>query len=207
MQRTKEWADLAKSLLTSLAILIGGGWALYTFVLTERPQALVDIEILKEHCLERGSLDIKIIDNKKSYPQLKGAIFGAVEIKNVGTRPVLLDISQRPPIRISTVEFDEGVIKQKTILKAFDLEFFRAPSEISVAAGQMSGLQPIDKISILPGRTVSESFVAKVTSSGWYMIDFWGGPRDIGADDETCRKYRESGKNFVWEATSIFLVD
>jgi hypothetical protein len=199
-------ANFVQSLLTSLAILVGGGWAVYTFWWTQSPQALVDIETLKDRCLRKGSLDIKIVDNIKSYPQLKDTIVGAVEFKNVGTRPVLLDLANDHPIRISKVEFtDNGTIAHQTISQVVDLEFYRAPSVNSTPLPA----EAESKISILPGRTVSEPFVAKVKSNGWYMIDFWGGKRDIETTDATCSKSLTDAKElpeFAWEATAIVLV-
>jgi hypothetical protein len=215
----KKWVAvvaIVQGVITSIAIVAAGLWALFTFVVTQSPLAVVRTELLKEHCTASGTLDINIIDNRKSYPQERISpppqiIIGQVEMKNVGTRRVLVKVPNNP-IRISKISFEpSGEIKQRDIVYDQDIQFFRAPSSIGLINKRaMSADSPDGDISILPGRTARQPFMAKVDSDGWYMVDFYGGPRDIDSDDPYCRKYSDNPNQpipFHWEATAIFYVN
>jgi hypothetical protein len=213
MKTLQRWVTLVQSVLTCLAIVIGGIWAYYTFFSSQSPWAIVNTELLKEHCTARGALDIRIVDDSKSYPSQKGVIVGHIEIKNVGTRPVTLQLGNYPAIRIAKIDFEtDGKVTQRTISNGVDIELYRAPSLVPKAddAGSSVSTQPINAINILPRATKRQPFVVRVPSNNWYMIDFWGGDREMMSEDSSCKRNSDDERRlqgYAWEGTAIFHVD
>lgn len=193
LERVKIVCETIQSLAVSVAVLVGGSWALYKYVILESPTGQVALDELKRICASRGSLDIKIEATDETLQ-----LFGKVLIKNIGTRVVALDMREDSPITVSQLAFPEpGKIEAATtFLVKFPYQFGQAP---------IAGL---DFFSILPGRTVELHFATAVKNPGAYLISFMGGRRNVDPDEEICRKSSSGAEHqdLVWAATSIHYI-
>jgi hypothetical protein len=77
-------------------------------------------------------------------------------------------------------------------------------------AGSSVATQPINAINILPRATKRQPFVVRVPSNNCYMIDFWGGHREMMSEDSSCKRNSDDERRlqgYAWEGTAIFHVD
>jgi hypothetical protein len=184
---TGKIADIANKIIVSLAIVVGGGWALYKFEISESPTAQLDLDRIKRICAERGSLDIRIDATHKGK-----ILFGKVVVKNIGTREVSLDMRQEAPIYVAELNFtSDGDTKASNIIKAgFPYVFEGHPDH------------RLTFFSILPGRTTELHFATSLAHSGTYLISFNGGPRHVSPDAAVCGTTLDNNE-YVWGASAI----
>jgi hypothetical protein len=190
LERVKLIFETITTFLTSLAILLGGGWAFYRYVVLESPESQLALEELKKLCDARGALDIRIkpsnLDNRAA-----GVLSGIVEMKSVGTRPVEIDFTKEAPLIFSEVVFiDTGGYQLKFVRKAFFQD-----------AGHESP-PGITKYLILPGRTFEAPYIERFQAGQFYMVTFRGGEMKIVADSserkEECKTFEPDPKENQW---------
>jgi hypothetical protein len=195
LERLGQVIEVLNKVIVSLAILVGGGWALYKYVIMESPTAQVAVAELKRICSERGSLDIKMETNTK-----RKMIVGRVVVKNIGTREVDLDM-QNVPSPLTVAKLDSSDIGKLTSSRSLTLT-------VPFTVGQ-NGVEKLDIFYILPGRTLELPFITPALDTGAYLISFVGGPRETIPDDEVCKNLptptRE--KPAYWAAAAIHWVE
>lgn len=181
--------DLVNKTALTLAILVGGGWAYYKYVLTESPSAQLALAEIKRICSERGSLDIKIEASSRNRI-LSGKIF----VKNIGTRTVELDMRNvASPLTVAKIDLTSDnalkISKSASVKMPFSVEKEEA--------------QSVTIFSVLPGRTLELPFVTRTAEPGSYLISFIGGPRDTVPTDEVCRTVTQNEVGADWAASAI----
>lgn len=187
--------EILNKVIVSCAVLVGGGWAFYKYVIFESPTAQVAVAELKRYCSERGSLDIKIeADTKNS------TLIGKVIVKNIGTRLVDLhtsDPSIDSPLTMAKIEASEnGELKYSKITR------ITIPFTI-----YDNSVQPLTDFSVLPGRTLELYFIAPVPEPGAYLISFLGGRRNTIPDDDVCKSIPMHEEDAIWAAATIHWVE
>ena len=182
-------ADIANKVIVSLAVCVGAAWAFYKFELSESPSAQLELDRVKRICSERGSLDIKIEARSEGK-----TLLGKVVVKNIGTRAVVLDMTDGlPPIEIAELTFGpHSEAKASNIVEAGFPFIYSSTKELTT----------ITYFSSLPGRTVELHFGAAIPHSGIYLISFNGGRRQVEPDDKVC-KADTPQENMIWAATDI----
>ena len=184
--------DMANKTIFALAILVGGGWTFWKYVVAESPTAQLEFDRVKRICAERGSLDIQI--NPTSVGQL---IIGKVIVKNIGTREVILDMQKEPPIRVGELVLSaNGDFRTSNVIKTGFPYITDADPNFSLTV-----------FSILPGRTLELPFSVSVPRQGTYAISFAGGPRSVLPDEKVCGNDQKQELSYGWAAAAIQQVD
>jgi hypothetical protein len=98
-ERFKDLSATFQNCVVSIAVLVGGGWALYRFIATH------EIERAKLELFKQAQILIKINASDVVLDDGKHCIASIVGITNNGTRNVSLDYSDGP-FSITKVDFD-----------------------------------------------------------------------------------------------------
>jgi hypothetical protein len=191
LEQAKAFSEIANKTAITLAVLVGGAWTFYKFVIQDSPTAQLAAAQVARICSERGSLDLKI-----DLDQRADVLLGRVEAKNIGTRQVKLDI-EHPPIRVEHFMVDsDGTLKTLGKLNA-EITILFPEREIDAKD------QSLRIASILPGRTFEMPFVLPIKPAGLYLVRFEGGPRSIEPDDRLCAYIPNEPQHFHWAASKI----
>jgi hypothetical protein len=185
-------ADLVNKLAVTAALLVGGGWAIYKFALTESPSAQLELAQLKRLCAERGSLDIKL-----EASSARNVLHGTVIIKNIGTRGVELHFEPSVrPISVARIEFSPDAEPTPAEFITSDFPYVLDDNKLGTWSD----------ISILPGRTNDLHFVVPISRPGYYLISFRGGKRLTAPDVSGCGEAATREESAVWGAATIYFV-
>ena len=161
LMELKELASIIQSLALAVAVLVGGGWALYRYfslrsiqrARAELEKTRVEIERARRSLQERGVIEIDIVAEQMF---LDGNYLISVcgNIKNTGNSTELIDY---PSISMEA---------RKVICSSDGSVDFSAESFI--------GKQPrkIIDFSLAPGEVVGHSFIIRVPDCGVYHIRY-----------------------------------
>jgi hypothetical protein len=98
-ERFKDLSAAVQSCVVSIAVLVGGGWTLYTFIATD------EAEQARRRLFQQAQILIKITASYLPFEEKKHCIASVVAITNTGTRDVFLDYSNGP-YSVAKVAFD-----------------------------------------------------------------------------------------------------
>jgi hypothetical protein len=99
----KDLAAGTQSALISVAIVIGGLWTAFMFV-TTRPDKKAAAELFAQ-----GVLEVSVEGKQVDMDDEGGLYISAVaNIKNTGNRTSYLDLSKKPPFKVSKIHFGDG---------------------------------------------------------------------------------------------------
>ncbi len=162
LDKFKSILEIVQLIAVITAILIGGGWTLYTFISLEAVnKAKIELEEMKHKLIRRAVLDINLVaENETKKDQAEYYISATVTVANKGTREAHLDFSEHPfltPLSISKVTFD----------KKGGPEFVNSQTyKINMAISEI-----IDVV-LLPNENISLPFYVKVKEAGVYFLEF-----------------------------------
>ena len=108
-EKFKNIADGIKSIVLSLAVVVGGFWAVYEFSSLHRVEkAKEELENLKKRNYQQASLKIDLEANSMDEPD-GISLIGSVSITNIGTRNAHLEFPEStPPITVSKVRYGDN---------------------------------------------------------------------------------------------------
>lgn len=145
-KRFKNLALGIQSLTLTIAILVGGGWTLYTYIATDVQK------LAKKSLFQQAQIDIDLQGRHYQIENNKHCISATVAITNNGDRNVFLDYSDAP-FSVTLVAFNaDGKSEFKKILTQSNL---------------------ISKSRVLrEGETVDYPFFVVVDKTGMYVLQF-----------------------------------
>jgi hypothetical protein len=143
--------------LLSLALLIGGIWALYRYWYLERSAAQIDLKEKESQIGLTAYLNIAIAHRLRVDGDAIDLI-GDIHIENPGTKGILVDLTQMDPIRIS-----------RLILGA-NGQYQAQPDPLRLP---ILASEPIHDVAIEGKGMASLKFVARFQEEGLYSIEFW----------------------------------
>jgi hypothetical protein len=161
-ERFKDLSATFQNCVVSIAVLVGGGWALYRFIATQ------EIERAKLELSRQAQILIKINASDIVLDDGKHCIASIVGITNNGTRNVLLDYSDGP-FSITKVEFDVrgnsslgAELRQKSLLSESRVLRFGESVEYPFFVGvQDAGVYVVKFQVPLPEKEMAEHLSAK----------------------------------------------
>lgn len=150
---TKSFWETTHHLLLSLAIVIGGGWTMYTFESTlTKENAKAQQEKIKRYLSKTSvinrSLVLKRIGLKDKGYLIKASVF----IENVGNNELVLDYSEHP---ITATLIEVGPDQP-------------ALTNVSYSNSALN----IDGSILIPNQKKKEVYLVKVGGPGLYLIEY-----------------------------------
>jgi hypothetical protein len=153
----KNYAAALQSAIISIGILIGGGWAMFTFLkLKSIDKASAELEKVRRDLARRGMLEermtavfIRASDGTGSYIQVR------IELKNVGTG---VEVIRWRESGVQAARVLYGPLGAPVLEEASPGFHLRIDHEIIFQA-------------IAPGATEGVSFLVPIGRNGTYLID------------------------------------
>lgn len=194
-------------LALTIAILVGGGWTVYTFdVLRMKDNAVQDLN-KAENDLAKVKLELKDLQEKidgtdSSYIEIKShhfdykdSKFGLiinVLVQNTGTNDV--DMSwESSPLRIYKVETKDGD-KQKITKPLIPLIYDKIENDKEKTY--------LSNLYLFVGAKKELSFFAEIDEPGLYYIIF-----SANTDGSVTKKLNELGKHGVWFSSKYIFIE
>ena len=158
--RFSKIAGGLQSIVVTLAVLIGGGWTLYSFTASKTAEkAALDIEIAKA---KRPILEVAIeakalaaIDPSDANGGLHSFIRVTVTLKNGGNTQIEIPL-QQSRLAVAEVNIVEGGLVAD--------EAFKTSKHLAVS--------PFSQASLAAGNTVQLSYLVNVKKPGLYFVEF-----------------------------------
>lgn len=157
-ERFKNLTAGWQSIAVTVAVVLSGCWALFTFAFVSEPQIRIAAESLKKAQLEAQAearleigFEIKQLTAQGDAPK---PIVGTLSAKNVGTTSASLDFSEKP-IQVFKVTFDH------------DAEKWTQVSQLGFRGGASS---PVGGIYVELGTTKYRSFATVLSGPGLYVV-------------------------------------
>jgi hypothetical protein len=184
-----------QAIVVSLAVIVGGGWTLYTFgSLQQVERARTEVEKLRRSLLERGVLVITLRPSqvKSAQPSTRYVLVD-VAVQNQGNSTEVIDWS-KSGLRLTKVDVDRGggLAFGQTLDVGYSL-----PGRL------------VQSSSILPGQTRGLAFLVPLQQPGVYHIAF----EAIISPTETAVHMREHAligvtpDEVMWGASTYFSVE
>ncbi len=166
-----------QSVLTSLALLVGGGWALYTFsalgqitrsraelqrLELEQRKTEAEIRKLQQEAKVGAVIEISIKLARQSLPNDSSPYVSAVvQIENKGNRNTRLDYGEsRKPLMVFAVRFNNDGALEYVEQSAYPVPVGRSPNAASPS------------ILVRAGGRETIPFFFRVSSPGLYLVVF-----------------------------------
>ena len=146
-ERFKNLASGIQSLIVSTAVLVGGGWTLYTF------RALHLEKRAQQELFAQAQVNVKVLARQESFADCSTCVAADVEITNTGRKNVFLDYAESPPFSVTQVLFDSDGTSRLG-------KEIRQPSYLWASRVLRSG------------ETVAYPFSVKVADGGMYLVQF-----------------------------------
>lgn len=156
-QHTLTTAQAIREILLSLALFVGGIWALYRYWYLERKEAQVELERLKSRIGQTSCLNISVVCTVRETDEAFDLI-GDVRINNPGTTALLFDVTQTPPIRISRLRLNAQGLYE---VSADVLELGFLSTEV------------LGTCDVESEGNASMKFVARLPGPEIYLVEFW----------------------------------
>lgn len=150
-------AQTVREILLSLALFVGGGWAVYRYWYLERREAQLEIKRLESQIGLSSYLNIEIHHRLRAVDDAFDLI-GDVAIHNPGTRNITFDLTQVEPIRISRLRLGESG-QYGVDGEPLSLHFLASES--------------INTCLLEPNGSASMKFVARLAGPELYVVEFW----------------------------------
>ncbi len=184
-----------QSLMVAVAVLIGGGWALYQFVsMKTLAKARADLEKVKRELHERGVIEVTLNPTflPAPDPQVIGFIHLVIELKNVGTGTEVIRWDETT-FRLAKLDYDENrgaSVQEKTVGK-----FLRV------------GIIPTYS-TIAPKQTLHHSAVVAVQEPGVFLIDaqIIGSPKEVATAKLAGEAIDLESDFFSWGTTTYISI-
>jgi hypothetical protein len=183
-----------QSVVITVAVVIGGIWALYRFsTLKEIARAKAELQEIQKRLFERGILDIQVQENEIGHMgESIHYVKMDVTIHNTGNRTEVINWSKSGAYATSVGAKADG-----------DLEFAE-----TIASRYVTPESEVPASSILPGQTRQLSFLFALRSRGIYHLMF----RATVSSPEAAihaQEYRTAGleaEECVWQSCTYFCV-
>jgi hypothetical protein len=165
-----SWQDFLtpqgiESVVTSVAIVIGGFWVLFTFgALQQRNKAAAELQKLRRELRAEIAVAVEIQARsmdpaQRSHCQLEGA----VTLTNMGNEAVEVDVGSYCPLKLAKVDLQPG--RSPAFALVGEDHLYRFGSRSALA-------RPIRNIRLRPSVAVRYPFVAAVSEPGLYLVEF-----------------------------------
>jgi hypothetical protein len=153
---TEQKLKVVKEALLILALVVGGIWAIYRFVVLESASAKLEYE---KALSTSKAFGIQVQLETTSFVAGSCKLFGNIKLQNVGTMLVVVQIDKAPPIAVAAVKMaSDGHFVDLASQKTFWIDD--------------TDRHPAKNVSVVPGRTVTLPFAAEVDEPGLYMLRF-----------------------------------
>ena len=156
-QATLVAAQATREILLSIALLVGGIWALFRYRKLERTEAQLERKRQEALIGLSSYLNISIVTTVRQDGDAFD-ILGDVRIHNPGTAGLKCNLNEVPPVRIARLELnDEGDYVVSAEARTLG---FLATEEIGWCILESEG-------------EASLKFVARVDGPALYLVEFW----------------------------------
>jgi hypothetical protein len=157
LTRLSSFLALLKEALLIVAILVGGGWALFRYEYLESSAAKVRHELDLAKARERIQLATRI-EQTIAREGEQFIIFGDVTIKNEGSKTVLFTTNSKesPPVTLYKFDLVKATPIKENVITAYVYD---------------EGGDVLEEISLDPGRSVSLPFVILAPGPGLYTLN------------------------------------
>jgi len=152
-----------QSLVITTAVIIGGIWTLVTFnVLNQVEQSKAQLREIEQRLKQFGTVDVQIEATQESLPNDTSEYISAiVQVKNIGTRTVILEYPDDGPFSATRVVLAEnGRMNIGEIVRA----------KISAASNPWLA---VSGSRLLPGEVERTPFFVKIAEPGLYKLTFY----------------------------------
>jgi hypothetical protein len=150
-------AQAVREILLSIALLVGGVWALYRYWYLESPHAQLDFKRQEAQIGLTSYLNIDMTHRLRADGDAFDVI-GEIRIENPGNKAVLLDFRGTKPIRVSKLQ--PGADGQ--------YEALGNPLLLPILFSE-----PINDLALEGKGRGSLKFVARLKEPGLYSVEFW----------------------------------
>jgi hypothetical protein len=174
----KNLAAGIQSWIISIAVLVGGGWTLYTFVVLEATKRA------EKELFTQAQVNIKVHARQEALESGEPCMVAIVEVTNTGGRNVFLDYSEKPLV-VKRVSFDQAGHSSSR-------EVLRQPN-ISAASRVLRA-----------GESVQYPFLILIQEPGMYIVQFEV-PLPKAEMDEHRKPGGPAGKIY-WEGATVLNV-
>jgi hypothetical protein len=173
----KDLAAGIQSWIISIAVLVGGGWTLYTFVALEMTKRA------EKELFGQAQVNIKIAAKQEEIESGEPCVVAIVELTNAGGRNVFLDYSEKPFV-VKRVSFDQAG-------NSYPREVLRQPN---ISASRV----------LRAGETVQYPFLVLVQDPGMYIVQFEV-PLPRAEMEEHLKRGGPEGKIY-WQGSTVLNV-
>jgi hypothetical protein len=185
-------ASAVQSLVLAIAVLVGGGWALYTFIrLRQVDRARAELEQARRDLLQRAIIDVSVkASQMASEPNSPKYLLVEVSLVNKGSRTEVLD-------------WYESGCQASMVLGHGDngLDFGQPVAGKYVAKGLA-----VLSTTVLPGGNRVLTFLLPVPDGGIYHVEFWGALSHDEAELSSAEHAAETGDQLLWSTSTLVSV-
>ena len=174
-EATEQKLKVVKEGLLIVALVVGGAWAVYRFVVLESASARLNYE---KQLSASKAFGIQVDIDASSFTDGSCNVFGNIKLQNVGSLLTVVELNRRPPIAVSRVRVSEDGHSVDTASQRL---FWIDDTD----------QRPAGNASVVPGRTVSLPFAASVDEPGLYMLRFTAPVHFQGGDGKNAKIWNE----------------
>jgi hypothetical protein len=181
----------------SFAVVIGGGWALYTFASLRQVEiAKTEVEQMRRNLLQRGKLDITMQHSEIGRTaDATSLLLVNITIHNDGNRSEVIDW-RKSGMKVTPVKLGKNGNLAYGITE--DIKY------VHPIAGQA-----LISTSILPGQTQTLPFLLAIESSGLYFLAFQAevSPSERDANAAEHKTIGVTPERLVWETSTYVFIE
>ena len=156
LDKAEQIAKLIKEIMLIVALVIGGIWAYYRFVVLESASAKIAYE---KALANSKAFGMQVAIEASSFAEHGCKVFGTVSLQNLGSEQVEIDLATSPPVSVSPIAIDRaGHFTKKKSTRHYWIDDTDA--------------QPRPKAVVVPGRTVTLPFAFDAEKPGLYLMRF-----------------------------------